>query len=189
MAQFGFAVRVALAPSSLPFALSREPGFVAAHRFGCLFGVLGADAEFHVRVLGLGRPTARSQARILARTALLEARLQAARLVLGDDHAFAPTDLYSELTVRLFGSPLDPRLRGAWPTPREDEPARFIAMLQTPELRQTLRERFDVDWFHNPRAWGHLHEESSGVAREAVDQAAFATAADRLASELEGVLG
>jgi hypothetical protein len=102
---------------------------------------------------------------------------------------FAPTDLFSELTVRLFGSPLDDRLRGAWPAPREDEPPRFIGMLQTGAFRRELRDRFDVDWFHNPRAWGHLRELSSGPAREAVEEASLMTAAGGLARELEVALG
>ncbi len=187
--QFGFAVRLALAPPSLPFSIAREPAPVAAHRFACLFGALPADPEFYVRVLGLGKSAARAQARILARTALFEARGRAARLLLGDDAAFAPDDLYAELTVRLFGSPLDERLRGAWPPARDDEPARFIAMLQVAAFRRELRDRFDVDWFHNPRAWGHLREQSGGPAREPFAPDTFATSSESLARELEEALG
>jgi hypothetical protein len=186
--QFGFAVRLSLASPSLPFALAREPAFIAAHRFACLFGALPGDPEFHVRVLGLGKDGARTQARILTRTILFEARMRAVRLLLGDDAAFAPADLYSELTERLFGSPLDERLRGAWPAPREDEPARFVAMLQVGGFRRELRERFDVDWFHNPRAWGALREQSLGPARETFAQDTLLAASDSLARELEGAL-
>jgi hypothetical protein len=187
--QFGFGVRLALGPTSLPFALAREPAFVAAQRYACLFGALPADPDFHIRVLGTGKSAARAQARILTRTVLFEARARAARLLLGDEVAFAPTDLYAELTVRLFGSPLDDRLRGAWPAPRDDEPARFVGMLQTWPLRRELRERFDVDWFHNPRAWGHLRELSTGPARETVEEASLITGAGLLARELEEALG
>jgi hypothetical protein len=187
--QFGFALRLALAPGSLPFSVAREPAFIAAHRFACLFGALSADPEFQFRVLGLGKSTARAQARILARTILFEARGRAVRLLLGDDAAFAPHDLYPELTVRLFGSPLDERLRGAWPAVRGDEPARFIAMLQVTAFRRELRDRFDVDWFHNPRAWGYLREQSSGPAREPLGPDTLATAPQSLARELEEALG
>jgi len=187
--QFGFGVRLALGQTSLPFALAREPAFVAAQRFACLFGALPADPNFHVRVLGAGKSTARAQARILARTVLFEARARAVRLLLGDDVAFAPSDLFPELTARLFGSPFDDRLRGAWPAPSEDEPARFIGMLQTGAFRRELRDRFDVDWFHNPRAWGHLRELSTGPARETVEEASLVTAAEGLARELEEALG
>jgi hypothetical protein len=187
--QFGFSVRLALGQTSLPFALAREPAFVAAQRFACLFGALPADPDFHVRVLGTGKSAARGQARSLGRTVLFEARARAARLLLGDEVAFAPSDVFPELTVRLFGSPLDDRLRGAWPPPREDDPARFIGMLQTGAFRRALRDRFDIDWFHNPRAWAHLRELSTGPARETVDEASLMTAADGLALELEEALG
>jgi hypothetical protein len=186
--QFGFAVRLSFAPASLPFALAREPAFVGAHRFACLLGALPADPEFHVRVLGLGKSAARAQARILARTALFEARGRAVRLLLGDEAAFAPADLYSELTVRLFGSPLDPRLRGAWPVMREDEPARFIAMLQVGRFRRELRDRFDVDWFHNPRAWRYLREQSLGPARETLAPDTLGASSETFARELEEAL-
>jgi hypothetical protein len=187
--QFGFAVRLAVTPASLPFSLAREPAFVEAHRFACLFGALSTDPEFQVRVLGLGKSTARAQARVLARTVLFEARSRAARLLLGDDAAFAPDDLYPELTVRLFGSPLDERLQGAWPAARDDEPARFIAMLQVTAFRRELRDRFDVDWFHNPRAWGYLREQGGGPAREPLAPDALATSPEGLARELEEALG
>jgi hypothetical protein len=186
--QFGFAARIALAPRSHPFALRREPSFLAAHRFACLFGALPADPEFHIRVLGLGKSNARRQARILALTSLFEARTRAARLLLGDEAAFAPADLYPEITARLFGSPLEDRLRGAWPAPREDDPARFVAMIQSNALRRELRDRFDADWFHNPRAWGQLRE-LSAVARETVEPATLATSVTVLVRDLEEALG
>jgi hypothetical protein len=187
--QFGFAARVALTPERTLFALAREPAFIGAHRFAFLFGALVSDPEFHVRALGLGKSAARAQARVLTRTVLFEARTRAARLLLGDEAAFAPADLYSELTVRLFGSPLDERFRGAWPPPREDEPARFVGMLQAGGLRRDLRDRFDIDWFHNPRAWDSLREQCAGGAREVVEEAALPTAAEAWARELEEALG
>jgi hypothetical protein len=189
LTQFGFAVRVVMAPSSEPFALAREPAFVAAHRLGFLFGSLVADPEFHVRALGLSRGAARTQARSLVKTAVTEVRTIAVRVLLGDEAAFAPEDLYLEMTVRLFGSPLDERLRGAWPGPREDEPARLLGVLQTAALRRALRDRFDVDWFHNPRAWAHLRDQANGPAREPVDEPLVRDAAIALARELEGAAG
>jgi hypothetical protein len=154
-----------------PYALSRPPAFVDAHRFAFVFAALPANPEWQARALGLGRRGALAQARVLARTALLEARVHAARLLLGDEAAFAPRDLFEEMGVRLFGSTLDSRLRGAWPHAREDEPARMLALLDAPSFAAGLRDRFDVDWFRNPHAWAHLralaavpaHEEPPGV--------------------------
>ncbi|MDP9150574.1 MAG: hypothetical protein M3O36_11625, partial [Myxococcota bacterium] len=97
------------------------------------------------------------QTRVLARTALLEVRLQAARLLLGDDAEPAPRAAFDELGVRLFLAPLDARLRGAWPTARDDEPGRLVALLQSRGFADGLRDTFDIDWYRNPRAWSHLH--------------------------------
>jgi hypothetical protein len=186
---FGFAVRVALSPSGMPFALAHAPAFVSAHRLGFVFGALAADARWQERTLHIGRRTALAQSIALTRSALLEARLLAARLLLGDDAAFAPPDLSSELGVRLYGRELDGRLRGAWPAAREDEPARFVALLQALPLVERLREQFDSDWYRNPRAWDHLRAMAAAPACEPVDASALAGQVEGLARTLEGVLG
>ncbi len=185
---FGFAARLAAAPAALPFAIAREPAFVAAHRFAFVLGALPTDVEFHVRGLRLGKRQALAQARTLARTALFEARIQAARILLGDDASFAPKDLFAEMGARLFGAPLDPRFRGAWPGARDDEPARLLALLQAQGMGNALREAFDADWFRNPRAWRHLR--AQGVAaREPVAEDALEASVSSLARAFEEALG
>jgi hypothetical protein len=186
---FGFAVRVATAPSALPFVLRREPGFVAAHRLALVFGALATEPEFHIRTLGLGRARALAQCRVLARTALLDARLQAARILLGDEEALAPRDVFDEVGARTFGEPLDARLRGAWPPAREDEPARWLALLQAPRLRSTLRERFDEDWFRNPRGWSFIRAQGAAPAHEPLEEGGLDAAVDSLALSFEEALG
>jgi len=185
---FGYAARIAMVPASVPFALSREPAPLSAHRLGFVFGSLAADTQLHLRVLRLGRRAAAAQARTLARTALFEARLHAVRILLGDDAAPAPADLFMELTARLFGLPLDARFCGAWPVARHDEPARLVALLQARGAREQLRERFDVDWFRNPRGWTHLRD-SAGAAREPVDERSLPATAVALARAFEEALG
>jgi hypothetical protein len=186
---FGFAMRVASTPSSMPFALSREPAFVAAHRLGFVFGALAANPVWQGRVLGVGRRVAFAQSRVLARSALLDARLHAARVLLGDEAALAPRDRFDEVGARLFVRGLDPRFRGAWPGAREDEPARFIALLESGPFADSLRDRFDSDWFRNPRAWAHLRAGGVAPAREPVDTPALAAHVDGLARAFEGALG
>jgi hypothetical protein len=186
---FGFAARAASAPSSLPFALARDPAFVAAHRLGFVFAGLAADAEWQARVLGVGRRIALAQSRILARSALLDVRLHAARLLLGDDAAFGQRDQFDELGVRLFGGGVSARLRGAWPLAHDDEPARFVALLGSRPLADRLRDQFDSDWYRNPRAWGHLRALGSGPALEAVDVPALAVQVDLLADVFARALG
>jgi hypothetical protein len=185
----GFAVRLAAAPAAMPFAVAREPGARAAHRLGFVLGGLAVDVAWQTRALGVGQRTALRQARVLARTALLDARLHAARLLLGDDAAPAPRDLFDELGARLFGAALDPRLRGAWPQARDDEPARFVALVESRPFAEALRDGFDVDWFRNPRAWTHLRAISAVPAAERVDDEALGPGVDRLARAFEGALG
>jgi hypothetical protein len=194
LAAFGFAARASLTSGAAgkrttPFSLAREPAFVAAHRFGFVLGALPADPQWQMRALGLGRRAALAQARVLARSALLDVRVHAARLLLGDDAAFAPSDLFDELGVRLFGAPLDARLRGAWPAARDDEPARLLGLVQSRSFGNALRDRFDVDWYRNPRAWAHLRAAAAGPAWEPADASSLEADAAAVARALEDALG
>jgi hypothetical protein len=164
LTELGFAVRVATAPSALPFVLARDPAFVAAYRVAFAFGGLAADPAFYLKGLRTSRRVAMGQARALARTALLFARTNAARLLLGDETMFAPRDRFEELGARVFGAPLDARLRGAFPAARDDEPARWVGLMEAASLRDALRGQFDEDWFRNPRAWSHLEGLGTDVA-------------------------
>lgn len=186
---FGMAVRLAAIPSSMPFALAHDPAFVGTHRLGFVFGALATDAQWQARALGIGRHTAQAQSRLLARSALLDARLHATRLLLGDDAAIAPRDRFDELGVRLFERPLDPRLCGAWPGAREDEPARFVALIDSRAFAEGLRDRFDSDWYRNPRAWDFFREHGSTPAHESMDASGLAARVDALAREFEWLLG
>ena len=189
LSAFGFALRDAWAPRAMPFVLSHEPGARASHRLGFVLGALPASADWQVRALGIVRRTALAQSRLLGRTLLLEARMSAARLLLGDDASPALRDELDELGPRLFGRPLDARLRGAWPVARDDEPARFVALVESHAAAEDLRDRFDVDWFRNPRAWTHLRAAAASPAREPVDVEALPARVDALAKAFEGALG
>ena len=188
LALFGYAFRVASAQGTMPFALASDPWFVGAHRLAFVFGALAADPEFGVRSLGLGRRIADRQARILARTALLEARVGAARVVLGGEESTSLGD-FGGIGERLFGAPLDRRFHGVWPAPRADEQARWLALLLAPALRGALREGFDADWFRNPRAWAHLRSQGAGPAFEAVDETSLEPGSDALVACFERALG
>jgi|CZKU01.1.fsa_nt_gi hypothetical protein len=185
---FGFAVRLACSDRAMPFTLAREPAFAAAHRFAFVAGALASDPEFQVRALGIGRRSAGAQARVLARTSLFEARLTAARVLLGDDLGPA-RDVFDDVTARLFGAPLDSRLHGAWPLARADEPGRWLGLLRAPELRRALRDEFDIDWFRNPRAWTHLRATGAMPAHEAIEEASLEVSGDELVRFFEDALG
>jgi hypothetical protein len=172
-----------------PFALAHEPGARWAPRAGATFASLAADPEWQTRVLGVGKRTALAQSRVLARTLLLDLRLQAARVLLGDAADFAPRDRFAELGSRLFGAELDERLRGAWPEARHDDGSRLLGAIEAHGFVRELREQFDADWFRNPRAWMHVRAVSALAPRELPAAEATLAAVDALARSLEGVLG
>jgi hypothetical protein len=186
---FGFAVASASAPPSVPFALAHDPATVGPHRLGFALASFTADAAWQARALGVGARVAQAQARVLARTALLDARLHAARLLLGDDADFAPRELFEELGVRLFGSRVPPELAGAWPAARDDEPGRFIALLGAQAFAGDLRARFDADWYRNPRAWTELRAPLPSAPIAAGDAQALVAQADALARAFAEALG
>jgi hypothetical protein len=188
LALFGYGLRVASNRGSMPFALARDPWFVGAHKLGFVFGSLAADPEFFARALGLGRRVGGAQARVLARTELLEARASAARFLLGEDEG-GPRDAFDDISLRLFGSPMDRRCRGVWPTARVDEPSRWLALLLAPSLRGSLRDRFDVDWFRNPRAWTELRSQGAAPAFEMVEEGSVESGGDALVRSFEYALG
>ena len=185
---FGFALRVAAGARSPRFALAREPAFVGAHRFAFVFGSLASSADFHRVALHTGRRVALGQARALARTALVDARVHAARFLLTDETSFARRDLFEELTARVFGAPLPTALAGAWPAPREDEAARLLALVTALPLLRDLVDRFDSDWFANPRALPHLRAIGAVPAREETRELDADATATALARSFEEAL-
>jgi hypothetical protein len=190
LASFGYALADAGAAASLPFVLGHDPSFVRAHRFALVFGALPTSESFQRRTLGLAQSDARDQARILARAALIDARILVARFLLSDDSRLASRDTFEELTERAFGAPLPPELTLAWPQVRGDEAAKLAALASVEPLHHELIARFDDDWFRNPRAAMHLRALASAPAREDVDApAAFGEhAAIDLARTFEGAI-
>lgn len=186
---FGFAMRVAAAPKVAPFATAHEPGARWAHRTGATFASLAADPEWQTRALGVGKRTALAQSRVLARTLLLALRTLAARVLLGDAADVAARDRFAEVSSRLFGAELDARLLGAWPVAREDDASRLLGAVESHAFVRELRDRFDADWFRNPRAWTHLRAVCALAPRELPAVDATLAATDVLARDLEGVLG
>ena len=163
---FGYALRVAGRSRSMPFVLACAPSFVDAHRYALAFAHLAWSPTFQRRALGVSSRVANAQARTLAQSALFDARISAARYLLGDPARPPAADRFEEITFRAFGSPLPPDLRGAWPPPRDDEPARFLARATALAFERDLVERFDVDWFMNPHATDFLRGRASGPAWE-----------------------
>lgn len=154
-ATWGFTWKVAATPRSMAFALARDPYPAPAHRFGFAIGHVVTEPEFQRRALELPSRIATSQSRILRITTLLHVRALAARVVLGaSEHVDA--SMFEEMTMRAFGTPLPSSMLDAWPAPRIDDPTRLLALLGTPAFVQSIVDRYDEDWFRNPKAGTHL---------------------------------
>jgi hypothetical protein len=177
---FGWALRQAGRAPGVPFALARDPELAPGHRFRLVFSALVTSSEFHRRALGTGARVAAAQARSLSRATLFAARLAAARFLLTDDARPATPALFDELTTRLFAAPLPAAFVGAWPRAHDDDTARTLALFTALPLARELVERFDIDWFRNPRAFDHLRALASAPAyddREELDAEAPQTLA------------
>ncbi len=186
---FGFAFGRAVARASSFYSLADDPYASSAHAVAALFGSLAHSVIFQRRGLGLGAPDAEKNRRSLAFSALFEARVRAARVLLSN--AVSSRALFEEVTFRVFRSPLDARLLGAWPIAQDDGLARFVATLRAPLLSRSFVERFDDDWFKNPRAFESLRHTTFHVEPFESDTDAEAAATENardFARTFEGAL-
>lgn len=165
--EWGFALRLGGIPRSLPFALARDPYPVDAYVFASVFAAAVADPVFARRKLGLGARSADAHGRALLRSILLGLRSIAAEVVCGAS-SWPRGDELEELTARIFGAPLPSDLAFAWQNggfsgrARVDGPARLLGAVRAFGFMRTLVERYDEDWFENPRAAQHLANVSVG---------------------------
>jgi hypothetical protein len=185
---FGRALRAGGDARPLPFAIARDPYFTDEYRVGIVFGALGLKRAFYTRQLGTSARVAELQVRMVARSLLVEARLRAARTILTDESRAPSKDLFEEMTHRVFGAPMPPSLRGAWPSSHDDEPARIIALATALPLARDLVDRFDDDWFRNPRAFDALRARASLPARDEDSKLDVEGAAVALARTFEEAL-
>lgn len=163
-AVWGRALRQAGTPRLLPFALARDPFPTGAFTFGAAFALTVADRVFAKRKLGLPARSADAHARTLARTLLFTLRTSAANVVLGMSESV--NDEVESLGERIFGGPLPKNAAAVWAyggfsgSSRIDAPARLVGTVASYGLVRDLVDRYDEDWFDNPRAGTHL----SGIA-------------------------
>jgi hypothetical protein len=155
LASVGVWTARAAVPAGLPFVLGHEVQPVREHTAAWLFAALVAHAPFHARALGLGRDRAREQARCGAAAALLAARVEATRLLLGDEASPPATEAYEQRARALFGAPVPSALASVWPFATDDAPARWLGLLAACKLHADIVAALDEDWFRNPRsgAW------------------------------------
>jgi hypothetical protein len=162
---FGVALREQGTARSLPFALARDPYAGGAHRFGATLALALADPVLQTKRLGVSRGVAADQARALRHAAFVGLRTIALRVALAEASEIDPS-AFEEIAVRVFGGPLPDTLRDAWPDARVDDVARLAAATSAQGLLADLVDRFDEDWFANPRAGAHLASVACGPVAE-----------------------
>lgn len=164
LAQFGRALARAALPSGAPFSLALPPFDLRPARRAWLFGALPGDKVFLKRALGLGSDRAREQARKIARAMLISLRLWAARVLLRDTLRKEPkarADAWQERSAWALGEAIPGALAGVLPRLSAYDACEFLGMLMSASDRRNFIERFDEDWFHNPKAAHALREEQS----------------------------
>jgi hypothetical protein len=148
----GRAVALVHASPALPVALRQPTVASVARSLGALAVLRLAEPAFLRRQRGLSRKEAEQVARAAATFALLDARFAAAavlaRPLRAGEGALAQA---GALGVRALTQPLPEALAAALVL-RLSPGGPFRAQLHAPGLVWALRERFDEDWFANPRA-------------------------------------
>ncbi len=147
---FGEAFAAAARPAG-PFALRQPVRSVRARTIGCAIGGLPAIRAFYKRRMGLSPGTCRDQARALSAVALLQVRHLVARTLHDGSRASQ-----EELTARALGPEVPPAAAAMLLRPRDADADTLRAVVATLPLLDALRDRFDEDWFDNPRAPAYL---------------------------------
>lgn len=194
MGNLGVALLEAARPAGVPFGLHRHPHGLRGHRRRALFaGLVGSEA-FGRRALGLGRDRAREQARHVARAFVATLRIDAFRPLIVEALAAgegAAREGFCAQGERVFGRPPPLSWLGALPTLRPRDAGWVVGCVLAAEDTRRLVERFDEDWFDNPRAAEALRDEDArgGIDDEALDAPGLSSLVDRLARDLEHAAG
>ncbi|MBL8742235.1 MAG: hypothetical protein JNK04_14100, partial [Myxococcales bacterium] len=160
LGMLGEMVAFADRPAGAPFSLLRSPSDDLGPRRGALFASLVLEPSFHQRKLGQSRGAAVEQTRRVGRASVTWLRT-AALSVLARDLLLQPQGPreFEELSERALGRPLPASLLGVLPALSEDAGLALVAAADACLEREKLRQRFDEDWFDNPRCHEALRHE------------------------------
>lgn len=131
--------------------------------FGALFASLLGAPLFLRRVLGFSAREAHAARRAYALVFLAHARLAAAKILsrealLSGNGERARREA-ADHTAQALYTEIPRGLALVLPRPRVTDPGSFVALLQGAALARTLHDRFDEDWFRNPRAFASLRDD------------------------------
>jgi hypothetical protein len=146
----GRALAGAMASVALPYALRSPPIGSVARTIGTSIATLASDQAFLRRARDLGSKTAEASARRAGAVLVLDTRLQVAAFLARD--ARSDPEAASDRVSRAVAVSVPPPLAAlAVATPAALGP-RMMGRLTGLALSAAMRERYDEDWFRNPRA-------------------------------------
>ena len=167
LGELGAALARADLPRDVPYCLARHPDDRLPHARAALFASIPAEPSFSERALGLGRPSARDQARRISVALALSLRVEALRLLVSAALARdlgSARDACEHTSARVLGDPLPPSLVGLLPR-LDASPSRFLGIVEGVASRASFRDRFEDDWYRNPRAHEALRDEHHRTAQ------------------------
>ncbi len=173
-----------------PFSLCRVPRDGLVHRRSALFGSLALSAPFHQRRFGVAAHVAREEVRAVARASVLWLRLAALRVLVQSELLTEHrAQAFEETTHRIFGRPWPGRLAAVVPRLVPDAAERLVGVLRGERDRRALRDRFEEDWFDNPRAVVWVRHENHQLTQDrpepAVDVAEALLSVERIREILD----
>ncbi len=161
LARFGAALHDAGANRGRPFVLAFDVQGLRRAEFSALLALLPLSAAFAQRRLELSRARVPDHARAAQRVLLLTLRSSAIRAELSlvaSASADAYRRAFREWLPGELGFELNPSLAGALFVD-DAAPQRLHGLLVALEKHHGLTERYDEDWFRNPRAIEALRAE------------------------------
>lgn len=183
---FGRALHDASAGRRLPFVVAQAPAALRRSAAGALFALLPCDADFATRRLGVGRVRCPDYLRQLRAILLIGSRQSALRALLEAGHGLGPKafrERFVELFQHALGFEAAPALAGvvfAGDHARTD----FAGLLLAAERDDQLTERYDQDWYRNPRGSRELRAEYEAPPAGQVDPAELQAGVHRLVQAL-----
>ncbi|HKP56563.1 MAG TPA: hypothetical protein VJV78_07585 [Polyangiales bacterium] len=145
---------LALVSPALPNVLRWPLGAGVADALGVAFMQLRADRGYLSRLEGLEAPWLERAARHAAILVLLEARLQAALVIAEREPAGDENEQARQLTAaleRALCAELPPGVATLFACDAPPDSSAFEAVQTGLGMQMALRERFDEDWYRNPR--------------------------------------
>jgi hypothetical protein len=190
LGSFGRALHDAGANARHPFVVSRDPGAFRARTFGALFMLLPLHASFAERRLEVGRGRFEPYRRALGRVVLLGALLQGLRARLARaalSGASAYRRCFREELPELLGFELPEQLAGVLLADEHGE-SDAVALFCAASADESFTQRYDEDWFRNPRCVDELRGQLEGTPELTPDPDVAAAGATLLGRRLVALL-